>query len=355
MRYPTVALIAHTLESPGGQSVQARALAEGLRREGYDVVFVSTNPRFPTPLRGLHRYPGARTILTQALYLPSLLSLRRVDVVHIFSASYWAFLLAPVPAILAARGLGKRIVLHYHSGEAEDHLTRWGKLVHPWLRLAHEIVVPSEYLRRVFARHGYRTRVITNVVDVARYRYRERVPLRPRLLSTRNLEPHYRVEDTLEAFALVRARYPEATLTVAGSGSEEQRLRQLSASLGCGGISFAGRVAPAAMAGLYDEADIFVNASVVDNQPVSVLEAFAAGLAVVSTAPGDVAAMLDDGDGGHIVPQADPAAQAKAVMTLLENPDRALRMARHARRVAERYTWPHVREAWARAYAGQVA
>ena len=55
-----------------------------------------------------------------------------------------------------------------------------------------------------------------------------------------------------------------------------------------------------------------------------------------------------------LTPGADPAAQAKAVMTLLENPDRALRMARHARRVAVRYTWPHVREAWARAYAGQV-
>ena len=55
----------------------------------------------------------------------------------------------------AARALNKRVVLHYHSGEADDHLANWGALVHPWLQLAHDIVVPSEYLRDVFARYGY--------------------------------------------------------------------------------------------------------------------------------------------------------------------------------------------------------
>ena len=56
--------------------------------------------------------------------------------------------------------------------------------------------------RGVFTRHGHSARVIPNVVDTARFRYRERVPLRPRLLSTRNLEPGYGVDNTLEAFAL---------------------------------------------------------------------------------------------------------------------------------------------------------
>jgi len=82
----------------------------------------------------------------------------------------------------------------------------------------------------------------------------------------------------------------EATLTLAGSGSEEQRLRRMAASIEAGGIRFVGRVDPTAMPGLYDEADVFVNSSVVDNQPLSVLEAFAAGLPVVSTATGAIAA-----------------------------------------------------------------
>ena len=220
-----VALVAAGPDTLGGHGVQAQALAEGLRNDGHAVSFCPINPRFPAGMRWLRRYPVVRTCVNQAFYLPSLLRLRRADVVHIFSASYWSFLLAPLPAILAGRAWRARVVLHYHSGEAEDHLARWGVLVHPWLRLVDEIVVPSGYLRDIFARHGYRARVIPNVVDTSRFRYRERDPMRPRMLSTRHLERYYRVDTCVEAFALVKAQYPEATLTVAGCGSEEGRLR----------------------------------------------------------------------------------------------------------------------------------
>lgn len=351
MRRPRVALVAASLDILGGHGVQARALVEGLRGDGYAVDFVPINPSFPMGLRWLRRFPYARTALNQALYLPSLLRLRSADVAHLFSASYWSFLLAPAPAILAARALRARVVLHYHSGEADDHLARWGVLVHPWLRLVDDLVVPSDYLQDVFARHGYRARVIRNVVDTSRFRYRERTPLRPRFLSTRHFERHYRVDTVLEAFALLRAQYLEATLTVAGSGREESRLRDLARSLGIS-PRFVGRVQPEAMPGLYDQADVFLNASVVDNQPVSLLEAFAAGLPIVSTGTGDIPAMLRDGELGLIVPQADPAAMAKAVASLLEDPGRALLMGRLARQEVERYTWPLVSKQWARLYEG---
>jgi L-malate glycosyltransferase len=344
-----IAMVAASLDVIGGQAVQAHALVEGLRRDGHAVSFVPINPRFPAGMRWLRRYPGIRTCVNQALYLPSLCRLREADVVHIFSASYWSFLLSPLPAILAGRLRRARVVLHYHSGEAEDHLARWGVLVHPWLRLVDEIVVPSAYLRDVFVRHGYRARVIPNVVDTSRFRYRERTPLRPRLLSTRHLERYYRVDTCLEAFALLKAQYPEATLTVAGRGSEEGRLRQLARSLGIE-PRFLGRVERDAMPDLCDEADIFVNASVVDNQPVSVLEALATGMAVVSTGTGDIAAMVRDGETGRIVPPDDPAAMAKAVATLLENPDRTLRLVRRAAQEVQRYAWSRIREQWLDVY-----
>ena len=348
--HPRVVLVAASLDILGGQGVQARTIVERLRGDGYTVDFVPINPRFPRGLHWIRRYPYVRTVLNEALYLPSLLRLARADVAHVFSASYWSFLLAPAPAIVAARALRTRVVLHYHSGEADDHLTRWGALVHPWLRLVDEIVVPSEYLRDVFARHGYRARVIRNVVDTSQFRYRERMPLYPRLLCVRNFEPHYGIDTVLRAFALVRAHYPEATLTLAGSGSEQGRLHELARSLGISPM-FVGRAEPETMPALYDRADIFLNASVVDNQPVSVLEAFAAGLPVVSTGTGDIPAMLRQGTLGLTVPQADPGAMAKAVVSLLEEPHRALSMTRDARQEVERYTWPVVREHWARAYA----
>lgn len=350
-----IALVAPTLDILGGQAVQARSLVEELTADGHEVILTPINPKFPAGLRSLRRLPYMRTVVNEALFLSSLWRPGRADVIHVFSASYWSFLLAAMPAIVAGRLRGRRVVLNYHSGEADDHLARWGTLVRPWLRLVDEIVVPSEYLRAIFLRHGYRARVIPNVVDLSRFRYRERRALEPRLVSTRNLEPYYRVNNTLEAFALMKARYPEAILTLAGSGSDESRLRRLAAALGTGGIRFVGRVEPTAMSGLLDAADIFVNSSVVDNQPLSILESFAAGLPVVSTGTGDIATLVRDGQTGLLVPPGDPLAVAKAVTTMLEEPERAVGMARQARLEVEKYTWPHVRDLWADAYAGSPA
>jgi len=348
-----IAVVAPDLTMLGGNAVQAQALMDGLGSEGYEVALVPINPTFPPALRRLRRRRGLRTVVNQALYLPGLLRLRRADVAHIVSARGLSFVLASLPAILAARSFGKRAVLHYHHGAAEDHLARWGPLVHPWLRLVDEIVVPSEFLRAIFARHGYRTRVIRNIVDTSRFRYRERRILRPRLLSTRNLELYYRVDYTLEAFARVKARYPDATLTVGGFGSQEGRLRRLAGSLAVEGIRFIGRVEPEAMPRCYDDADIFLNSSVIDNQPVSVLEAFAAGLPVVSTGVGDLAALVRDRETGLRVPTRDPGAMADAVVMLLEHPDFAAALARRARQEAERYTWARVRHEWAAVYSGR--
>ncbi len=350
-----IAIVAPSLDILGGQGVQAQALIERLGGEGWPVALLRINPPFPWGLGWVRRVPYARTVLNQALYIPSLLRLRAADVVHVFSASYWSFLLAPAPAMAVARALGKRVILNYHSGEADDHLARWGFLIHPWLRLAHEIVVPSEYLREVFARHGYQARVIRNIVDTSRFRYRERRPLCPHLVSTRNLGRHYRIDNTLEAFALVRARYRQATLSVAGYGSEEPQLRRLATSLGLTGIRFLGRVEQNDLPAVLDGADVFVNSSTVDNQPVSVLEAFAAGLSVVSTPTGDIANMVRDGETGLLVPAGDPAAMAKAVISLLEDPDRATAMARRARSEVEKCSWAHVSERWAAIYTGRPA
>ena len=344
-----IAVVAASLEIIGGQGVQARALAEGLRSEGYEVEFIPINPPFPPRVQWVRRYPYIRTLLNQLLYLPRLRALRSADVIHVFSASYWSFLLAPVPAILAAQLLGKPIVLNYHSGEADDHLAKWGVLVHPWLLMVDEIVVPSEYLQETFRHYGYQARVVRNVVDMSRFRYRDRLPLRPRFLSTRNFERHYRVDVTLEAFTLLKARFPEATLTLAGSGSEEPRLRRLAASYG-DSVRFAGTVDPENVPALYDEADIFLNSSVIDNQPVSILEAFASGLPVVTTGTGDIAAMTLSGKAGCLVPQEEPAAMAGAVAGLLENPERAVQMARRAKEEANNYTWARVCKHWEAVY-----
>jgi len=350
-----VTIIAPGQETLGGQGIQAQALGAALAGEGHAVTHLPVNPRFPRGMRWVRRVPVGRTLLNETLYLRRLLAQSIADVTFVFSASYWSFLLAPVPAMMAARATGSRVVLVYHSGEADDHLSRWGRLVHPWLRMADSIVVPSEFLQEVFARHGYRTRVIRNVVDTSRFRFLDRPVVRPHILSTRNLEPHYRVDDTIRAYAILKESHRDARLTVAGCGREEPRLRRLAGSLRADGIRFIGRVEPRDMPSLCDDAGIFANASDVDNQPVSILEAFAAGLPVVTTPTGGIAAMVRENETGLVVPRRSPVRMAAAMTSLIQSPGHARRMAARARREVDAYTWPSVRDAWHSLISGDPA
>ncbi len=355
MNKPRIALVAASTEILGGQAVQAAALVEALRGDGWDVTFLPVNVPFPRGLGWLRRIRYARTVVNEALYLASLRALRGHDVVHVFTASYWAFLLVVPPVLLAARALGLRTVVNYHSGEADDHLARHGVLVHPWLLLADELVVPSHYLRRVFAKYGHAATVVPNVVDLTRFPYRERGALEPRLLSNRNLEPYYRVDDAIRAHALVARRHPEARLVVAGTGGEARRLRALADELAPGSVRFVGRVEPSDMPALYDACDVELNASVVDNQPLSILEAFAAGVPVVSTPTGDLASLVRTGETGVSVPPRDPPAMAAGVEWLLAHADAARELARRAHAELEQHEWPAVRAGWQAVYAGGAA
>lgn len=174
--------------------------------------------------------------------------------------------------------------------------------------------------------------------------------MRLRLLSARNLEPHYRVGDIIEAFALLREKHPEAKLVIAGSGSEEQRLRKLAENVGTEGITFVGRYHPSQAPELYANADIFVNAAVIDNQPNSILEAFASGLPVVSTPTGDIASMLGGGEFGILVPPNDPEAMARTVETITADPEGTCAMTRRALQSLHRFSWDEVRQKWFAVY-----
>ena len=121
-----VAIVVASLRILGGQSVQAQRLLDGWRGDpAVDAWIVPIDPVPPAPFDRLLRIKYVRTLVTQLWYWPLLVrELRKADVVHAFSASYSSFLLAPLPAVIVARLLGKPVILNYHSGEAPDHLRR---------------------------------------------------------------------------------------------------------------------------------------------------------------------------------------------------------------------------------------
>jgi glycosyltransferase involved in cell wall biosynthesis len=348
-----VAIVAPSLAILGGQAVQARQLLDGWKGDpDVEAWLVPINPSPRGWFARLARIKYVRTIVTQLIYLPLLVrELRRADVVHVFSASYFSFLLAPLPAVLVARLFGRRVLVNYHSGEAPDHLRR-SYLARRVLQSVEQNVVPSRFLQEVFAAHGVEARVIPNTIDRDRFRFRLREPLRPRLLSTRTLEPLYNVACTIRAFAAVQRRYPDATLTIVGGGSQEKALRQLAAELELRGVSFAGRVAPDEIGRYYTEADIYVQTPDIDNMPLSILEAYASGLPVVSTTAGGVPSMLTDGVHGLLASVDDEKQVAENVIRLLEDPPFARRVALAAYDLTEALVWDRVRDQWLDVYRG---
>ena len=346
-----VAVVAPSLGILGGQAVQADRLLQAWRGDpDVDAWLVPINPVPPRPLRLARNVKYLRTVVTELTYVPLLVrELARADVVHVFSASYFSFLLAPLPAMLVARALGRPVVLNYRSGEAPDHLER-SAIARAALARADRNVVPSRFLAGVFASFGIDATIVPNIVDLERFAFREREPLQPRLLSTRNFEPLYNVACTLRAFRLVQDRFPEATLTLVGGGREEPALRVLADELGLQHMTFTGPVDPAAIAAQYASHDIYIQSPNIDNMPTSVLEAYASGLPVVSTEAGGVPAILTNGEQGLLAPLNDHRTLAAHVLSLLDDPALARRVIRAAFSACHEYTWPRVRQQWLRLY-----
>ena len=330
--------------SVGGQAIAARTLLEGFATDPR--LSLDLQPIDPPLPSWLSRTRGLRTMARLPLYLHGLWNkVHHADVVHVFTAAFWPFALTTTPAVLLARLLKKPVVLNYHDGRAAAHLTS------PWVRWvvkqATILVFPSPFLERQFRCRGLEGIVIPNVVDVHRFRFRQRHPLRPVLISCRLLEDLYAVENTLRAFRIIRARFPAARLVVVGSGSRAKAIEEFAARERIEGVEFSGEVPHERMPECFDGADIWVNSSREDNMPLSVIEAFSSGLPVVSTGAGGIPCIVEHERNGLLVPTDDPAALASAVFRLLEEPGLADRLVIAARADCLRhYAWASARIRW---------
>jgi glycosyltransferase involved in cell wall biosynthesis len=347
-----VSIVAASLNYVGGQSVQADLLMRNWQKDvAVEAALIPIDPAYPRGLGWVRRFPLLRTMVREPLYLAALWrGLKNTDIAHIFSASYWSFLVAPVPAWLMARLRGKKVLIHYHSGEARDHLRRF-RTAAPILKRVDAIVVPSQYLVDVFHEFGLVSKAIPNLVDVSQFSFRLRKPLLPRLVCTRGFHRYYGIDMVVRAFAEVQRAFPEAHLDLVGGGPLEPEIRSLVKRLGITGITFAGVASRHKIGEYYDRADIFINASRLDNMPVSILEAFAAGTPVVSTAPEGMHHLVEHERTGLLSATDDPIELAQSVIRVLQDPELAEDLAINARDELRNYSWDVARGQWLELYS----
>jgi glycosyltransferase involved in cell wall biosynthesis len=336
---------------------QTRQLAELLRKEGAQVSLVRVNAPYRQGWIG--RLRGIRALFRLLPYLAQLWRVTRgVDLVHVMANSGWSWHLVAAPAVWIARIRGVPSIVNYRGGEAEAFLERSGALVLATLRHASALAVPSGFLQQIFGRHGIRSAIVPNIIDMERFRPRGATQEHPspHVVVARGLEAMYDVATALRAFALIRAEFPGASLTVAGSGPELEALRALAQELGIGeAVDFCGRLDRERMAELYRTACVVVNPSRVDNMPNSVLEAMASGVAVVTTDVGGIPFIVRDGVTGLLVPAGEPAAVAAALRRVLRDSECAQQLRAAALLEVQQYTWPRIRQQWAAVYASALS
>ena len=354
-----LALVGPVPPPSGGMANQLLQLERLLRGEGATVEVVPVNaPYRPAWIGGI---PGLRAIARLVPYARSLhAAAGRADLVHVLASSGWSWHLFAAPAVWIARARGVPVVVNYRGGGAGPFLTRSAAWVRPTLRRANALVVPSEFLREVFAKFGFEADVVPNVIDVDRFAPEAREPgvahTGPQVLIARNLEPVYDVATGLRAFRQVRETLPGARLVVAGTGPERDRLIALANELGLGeSARFAGRIGNEEMPAFYLEADVVLNTSLADNMPISILEALASGVPVVTTNVGGIPFLVRQDETAQMTSPGDAGAMAAAILRLWSDRDLAQRQIRAGLARAGDFTWARVRPRWADVYRAATA
>lgn len=327
----------------GGMANQTRQLAELLRGEGLTVSLVQSNAGYRP--NWISRLPFIRAIFRLVPYIFTLWNLSgRCSLLHIMANSGWSWHLFAAPAIWIGKLRKTPVIVNYRGGEAASFLANSTKIVGPSMRQAAALVVPSGFLKAVFASFDMAAVIVPNIVDIERFNsLAPHRNLRRHLLVARNLEPIYDNETAIRAFLEVHRKYPDATLTIAGSGPLAESLRSLANTLGLAyAIKFSGRLDRDAMAKAYREADIAINPSLVDNMPNSILEAMASGIPVVSTNVGGVPFIVHDQDTALLVPPKSPDAMANAILRLIEDAVLSEKLVDNGLAEVEKYTWQRV-------------
>jgi sugar transferase (PEP-CTERM/EpsH1 system associated) len=276
-----------------------------------------------------HPFSGVRRLATELRTL-------RPDVLHTHDASphllgALAGRLARVPVVVHTRhchtvGLTRRQALGMRVASAlsdavvavsEDSAARLRRLEH---------VAPSK------------SPVIRNGVDLSAFAPGDRWTRAPglRVASVGRLAPIKDFGTLLRAAALVVRALPGFQLDIIGDGPCRRELEELNASLGLGTrVRFLGEQEH--IRHLLATADLFALASTSEGLSMSILEALASGLPVVATKVGGNPEVVADGSTGFLVPPADPASLASALLRVLSDPQRLVSMGRAAREGAERH------------------
>lgn len=328
-------MIGTFLSSTTGYPSVCEDLANHLSSAGWQVIASSTKA---------NRFYRLGDMLRTAYRNRAQYDIAQVDV-YSGSAFIWA---EAVCALL--RQMKKRYVLTLHGGNLPVFAKRAETRIRRLFDSAAAITVPSPYMLDQMRPYSDQLLLLPNPLNISNYDFRLRTMPAPKLMWLRAFHETYNPSLAPKVISLLSPQFPDIHLTMVGPDKGDgalQNAQKVAVELGVSEkISFPGSVPKKDVPHWLNSGDIFINTTNIDNTPISVLEAMACGLPVVSTNVGGLPYLLEHEKDALLVPPNDPQAMAEAVKQILTQPTFAEQLSRNARTKAERFDWSAILPQW---------
>lgn len=311
----------------GGISVQAGLLNRLIKEDGYESDIFTTKG----------------SLIFRVLQIFKLLMIGgEYDVFHIHGCSYRGFF-PIVVGVLVGKILRKKIIVTYHGGDAALYFAKSPGFVRFFLCRTDVNIVLSGYLGSVFEAHNLPYIIIPNIIDFDKSEFEIRDEIQPQFISVRSLHELYNIQCIIDAFANVKSHYPTASLTIIGDGPQKSYLEKKVLDLNLKDVKFIGQVDNNAIYSYLKKADIFLSAPKIDNQPVSILEAFNAGLLVISSRVGGVPYMIEHAVNGYLFESENVNELAAKMMLAVTDQQQSKQLIINAYKSLDLYKWGSVK------------
>lgn len=277
----------------------------------------------------------------------TLQSSKKVDYVLIDVYSTQNFWYALIISQLC-RVLHLKYIAKLHGGDLPNRLKKSPFLCDLIFNNAYKIAAPSQYLIEAFhLKYGSNLLYIPNTLEIAKYDFLKLEYNQPKLLWVRSFSIIYNPKMAIKVLYQLKSEFPNAQLCMVGPDKENlvEECKEYAKSLNVD-VIFTGKLSKEEWIALATEYSIFINTTHFDNTPVSVIEAMALGLPVVSTNVGGIPFLLKHKENALLVNDNDDQAMVKAIKLLLSDTNLTKNIVQNARNYVEDFDWEKVKYKW---------
>lgn len=325
--------VGNQLSKHGYNKTSIETLGVFLEGEGYDLILTSDKKN--------------QIIRLFDMLFTTFLKAKKVNYVLIdvySTSSFWyAFLCSQL-----VRFFTVRYIPILRGGDLPNRLRKNPKLSRMIFANAYINVAPSGYLQHIFEKEGFSNVIhIPNSIEIDQYEYKRRTEFAPKLLWVRAFASIYNPTMAVSVLKQLQEFYPAATLTMVGPDKDGSLIstKTFAEELGVT-VVFTGQLAKEDWWRLAAEHDVFINTTHFDNTPISVMEAMALGLPVVTTNVGGIPYLLSNTENALLVNDGAADEMTTAILNLISDKERTLLMTQNARSLVMQMDWKIVKEQW---------